>query len=363
MSFGGFIMPSAIRRRSLSAVTVDIRITKEEFIPIPPMIVSTPAWTTVPTRTVPPTPNVTLPLPTVTAAPTIVPKTPPPRVTDESDFTLPPPIDPFTRKNEDHVLYVFPLNNGYLEFGLNVYCKLKKLGITNYIFLAMDPTVYDAFRKRGIPIYLHPNFVGLGGYEFKVQWGDSKFNNLVCNKVAPVLELLERGVTVLLSDVDIAWLEDPSPHINHIFDMQFTLGSCHLKVGEFTKVGLKFGDDGEIKVNTGFYVAHPTSYTVAVFKELRDRCLTLPHDDQTLMNDILSDTVPLDFGLQSGYYGFFDGCSFANGCVYFKDRCPNTTQQVIVHANFVIGKEAKLKKMMQDAKHDLWDETCVAALL
>jgi hypothetical protein len=73
-------------------------------------------------------------------------------------------------------------------------------------------------------------------------------------------------------------------------------------------------------------------------------------------------------------YGFFDGCLFANGCIYFKHLCQNATyppsqvakgltppfrrnDPVMVHANFLVGKKEKLKHLQ---KYDLWDAQCIA---
>jgi hypothetical protein len=273
--------------------------------------------------------------------------------------------------NKDREVIVLPLNNGYLDFGLNAHCKLKKLGITNYIFLAMDHIVFRALRTHGIPVYLHPAFEYSDiaeeyHPEEAVEWGDPKFNHMVCGKVSPVFELLEKNVTVLLADVDIAWLADPTPYLRKDVDIVFTLGSCHLKVPDNEGIGLSYEPDGLVRVNTGFYYARPQPYTLALFKELRNRCKNqFASDDQTLMNDILEETRPEDLGVEKAKgFGFFDGCSFANGCVYFKNRCDNSTKQVIVHPNFVIGKSNKLKKMKATGnRHQLWEAECVEETL
>ena len=48
---------------------------------------------------------------------------------------------------------------------------------------------------------------------------------------------------------------------------------------------------------------------------------------------------------------------FANGCVYFKRLCGNTTayNPVLVHANFVVGRRKKMRSLQ---KNGLWDLTC-----
>ena len=171
-------------------------------------------------------------------------------------------------------------------------------------------------------------------------------------------------------------------------DLLWSIGSCHRDIADnfdFSKSA-----QGIEKLNTGFYVAHPTPSVIKLLSRAFVVCsnghLT---GDQPALNEVIltdlqkaskssvakpkTDKLPARGSL--GYsYGFFDGCLFANGCIFFKHLCANVTgaprgvapaigkkyhrnDPVLVHANFLVGKKEKIKHLV---KYGLWDDRCIA---
>eukprot|EP00759_Apiculatamorpha_spiralis_P057272 PhF_6_TR8527/c0_g1_i1/m.13361 len=264
------------------------------------------------------------------------------------------PTDPMTRVSKDgkNTLILIPVNLGYLPFGINLMCSMQKHNIENFIFLAMDDDVYKILLSKGLPVYKDKDlpFVSSGA----TGWGDDKFHSLVCTKLIPVINLLKQKVNIVLTDADIVWVKDPRPYFRTDVSMTFSIGSCHRELPD----NKDFTNDAIAKMNTGFYFAQSTEAVITMFQRSLSVCRNAHlTGDQPAMNQILTEDAQ---ARQKKYtYGFFDGCLFANGCVFFKHLCANTTRKdpVIVHANFVVGKKSKIKSLNRTG---LWFESCIS---
>ena len=304
----------------------------------------------------------TLPVPT-TATPIL------PQVTHSKQPSSPsmtpsvPPTatDPMSRVL-NNTLILIPLNMGYLEFGLNLLCSLRKLKIDNYIFLAMDEKVLDVLLAKRIPVYMDkalPFVMSEAG-----RYGEDKFHRLLCLKLLPVINLLKKGVNVLFTDADIVWLRDPTPHLRWDLDLTITIGGCQTHLEDNSGWALKNS------MCTGFYFAQATPAMIDLFSRALDRCKSLSDDedekvdDQVALNELTVRDMELamnDDAFKMKYsYGYFDGCRFANGCVFFKHLCKGMKgykEEVIVHANYLVGKKEKIHNLNRTG---LWYESCIA---
>ena len=297
-------------------------------------------------------------LPTNQPPPPSVPPTAPPLAFSE-------PTDPMSRVL-NNTLIIIPLNMGYLEFGLNLLCSLRKLEITNYIFLAMDESVFDILLAKRIPVYMDkalPFVMSEAG-----MFGEEKFHRLLCLKLLPVINLLKKGVNVLFTDADIVWLRDPTPFLRWDLDLTISIGGCQAYLPD--NLELSLSDD--VSMCTGFYFVQAKISMIDMFSRTHQACMSghLPDqkwqgaqvDDQTAMNSVVDDDQVFGSfsGAQKYHYGFFDGCRFANGCVYFKHVCKGMegyNEEVIVHANFLVGKKEKIHNLNRTG---LWYETCIS---
>lgn len=303
-----------------------------------------------------------------------------------------------TRRAVNRTIFLIPVNDGYIDFGLNLLCSLLKLQLfglhdarsdpgNGYLFIAMDPIAERRLREMRLPVAVDPDMPFVSSQS--AAWADPKFHKLVCTKLVPVTRLLRAGLNVVLSDADIVFRKDPTPYFRSDLDVTFSLGSCHKDLADNYDFS---GGDHVAKLNTGFYFAKATLPLVTMMSRALERCRSSDlQGDQPAINDILEDDLRKK---QMKYtYGFFDGCLFANGCIYFKHLCANQTvldplspkslklkragekipsgklgnkvpaghirrdEPVLVHANFLVGRKEKVKHLR---KYNLWDESCIA---
>jgi hypothetical protein len=216
----------------------------------------------------------------------------------------------------------------------------------------MDEQVDKLLRQMGLAVFRDPDMPFVSAKS--ASWGDANFHRLVCTKLFPVLRALRLGLSVVLSDADIAVRRDPAPYIDvrrkqrrppppskrtradeDEVDIMFSIGSCHKDLPD----NLDIASDPVAKLNTGFYAVSLTSdfnhdpHDAAVldlFERALTRCsqsaqLHELEGDQPAMNMELNRGRSSDTDKRRPRYGFFDGCLFANGCVAFKHLCANSS--------------------------------------
>ncbi|CAG0884706.1 unnamed protein product [Darwinula stevensoni] len=148
-------------------------------------------------------------------------------------------------------------------------------------------------------------------------------------------ELLKRGHSVLLSDVDVVWL---SPGI--LAHVDYTLGNADLACMV----------DGK-EMNGGFYAAKPSPIVMELFQKVAD---ALKADanliDQYAFANVINRAMKIRYSKQ---LHFLDKLLYSNGNVYFQERLNEKMgiQPMIVHANFFVG--AKKKREMLQSGGDL----------
>ena len=315
-------------------------------------------------------------------------------------------------------IMLIPVNDGYLDFGLNLLCSLgnltsarsggasvsheKNLVATpppspppsamlaamlhidsrlrrvgrGYLFVAMDPIVAMKLKSLGLPTVADPDVPFVSSAS--AAWADPKFHKLVCTKLYAVRRMLRAGLTVVLSDADIVYRKDFWPYVrvvdgssspssvpseladqlnfmsssratNHQrdaavetgvgdarLDVMWSIGSCHRDLPDNFQLG---SGDGLAKINTGFYAMRASSATVSLVTKAVEHCSRAElTGDQPAINAVLEEErrnrpqrassheeggsqATAASASRTGGYGFFDGCLFANGCIYFKHLC------------------------------------------
>ena len=358
-----------------------------------------------------------------------------PRLPQYHDVANNESLDVYLRRRSlRNRILLIPVNTGYIEFGLNLLCSLQRASSTliidptqarvvggtpppplqGFTFVAMDDGALASLQRMRLPVFRDPDMPFVSAKS--ATWADPKFHKLVCTKLFPVLRALRLNLTVVLSDADIVFRRDPAAYLQRPgLDMIFSIGSCHRDLPD--NYDLQAGD-GLAKLNTGFYSAVPTPALVALFGRALDRCLhsQAMEGDQPAMNAVLNDNNNQAAAAGARHvkpasstavsYGFFDGCLFANGCIYFKHLCANASSldplsaaamsllragkkmphrklngatgtgssagvvrvalppgevrrddAVLVHANFLVGKQDKVRHLR---KAELWFDSCIA---
>eukprot|EP01012_Entosiphon_sulcatum_P048483 TRINITY_DN66970_c0_g1_i1.p1 TRINITY_DN66970_c0_g1~~TRINITY_DN66970_c0_g1_i1.p1 ORF type:complete len:340 (-),score=38.99 TRINITY_DN66970_c0_g1_i1:34-1053(-) len=262
-------------------------------------------------------------------------------------------------------LVVIPLNRAWLPFGLNLWCSLRKVmppPLTGVAFFALEPEVFGELQRRQLPVFTDPAVEAVSAK--RASWKlkqNSSFVRLVCSKISGVRHLLQRGVNVLLVDADVTFLDNPLSHLPP-YDLTFSWGGHRnpTQIAE-TSIDRPKCDENDASgercySNTGYYFARSEPSVIRFLGEVENRCFapTNAKDDQTILNEILKESLPaLDFRI-----GCFNPCRFANGRTYFDHEVPQNLgiKPVAVHANFLHGANSKRKHLQ---KAGLWDLTCV----
>lgn len=275
------------------------------------------------------------------------------------------PVDPMTRLGPNNTLMLIPVNFGYLDFALNLLCSIRRLEIHNYIFLAFDEKVFDAMLAMNLPVYMDKEMPPVLS-ETK-GWGQREFRELLCHKLIAVINCLKKEINVILVDADIVFKQDPRMYLRWDMDLTFSIGSCEFALPDNADPAVL----ENAKVNTGFFLARANPRIIRAFTRAHEICSATYGvgvqesgdimDDQDAINEVIwrQHDPRLDYSDQFISYGFLNGCIFANGCVYFKRLCKNQTgynNEVLVHANFLVGKEEKIHNLNKTGN---WDAKCI----
>ena len=247
-----------------------------------------------------------------------------------------------------------------LELYHNFACHLDALGMmAQHIVYALDDLTFDTLRAEGIPamhaakanIQVPPSQTPLSEDQEYVH-GTTDFARMSYYKLR-VLEHASRALSeygFLYSDVDVVFLENPLDHVNTTLDMQFASDYRIAPAAEISRVGSSHNHLGYLCTGIFFGRGEVASDVLRAAVEFGERPFNTGRDDQLAVNAVLADT---DLLPRRARIGTFDGLSFSNGYTFFHRHVPQrlSIEPVAVHANYIIGKDAKRQQMML---HGLW---------
>lgn len=113
----------------------------------------------------------------------------------------------------DGVVFVTWANNHYKDFARFWTMRLKSLGLTNFMVGAMDDELYQYMTEMGVATW-HMGSKGIEKDAVKKDfgWGSQNFHKMGRDKIRLIRDFTEvEGISVLISDIDVAWLRDPTP--------------------------------------------------------------------------------------------------------------------------------------------------------
>ncbi|KAG5463343.1 MAG: nucleotide-diphospho-sugar transferase-domain-containing protein [Olpidium bornovanus] len=242
-------------------------------------------------------------------------------------------------------------SNGNFDFTLNWIASLRRTGHTRYLVMCLDEVIcsrLDPTHAALVPRHWLQREINAA----PAVYGTSEYINLVQSKTLVVIPFLMEGFTILFTDVDVVWL---SPQITpHLLSVLKDNPSCEavFSVDEVKRVERNGGSrlrliwhghalndsrtsDPVPSVNTGFWIAKPTSTIIGVFNKTVEIQVT----QQSAFNTALK-AAKLK---SSPKIAYLDRSLFPNGRVYFKHRLAQKTgiTPFIVHANYIRGSAAK----------------------
>ncbi|XP_004238239.2 arabinosyltransferase RRA3 [Solanum lycopersicum] len=263
---------------------------------------------------------------------------------------------------------IVALANSNVKSMLEVWFNsIKKVGIPNYLVVALDDAIVEFCKENDVPVYKRDpdenvDFIGKSG-------GNHAVSGL---KFRILREFLQLGYGVLLSDVDIVYLQNPFDHLYRDSDVEsMSDGHNNMTAYGYNDVfdepsmgWARYAHTMRIWVyNSGFFYIRPTIPSIELLDRVADRLTTQPNSwDQAVFNEELA------FPSHPGYIGLYasrrtmDIYLFMNSKVLFKtvrkDANLKKLKPVIVHVNYHPDKFPRMKAVVEyyvNGKQDALD--------
>lgn len=252
---------------------------------------------------------------------------------------------------------IVALANSNVKAMLEVwYSNIKRAGIPNYLVVALDDEIAKLCESENVPFYKRDPDKGIDSV---ARIGG---NHAVSGLKFHILrEFLQLGYSILLSDVDIVYLQNPFEHLYRDSDVEsMTDGHDNRTAYGFNDVfdepsmgWARYAHTMRIWVfNSGFFYIRPTIPSIELLDRVAGRLLREPNSwDQAVFNE------ELFFPSHNGYEGLhaskrtMDFYLFMNSKVLFKtvrqDSRLSKLKPVIVHVNYHPDKLPRMKAVVE----------------
>lgn len=245
--------------------------------------------------------------------------------------------------------------------------NVKKVGIPNYLVVALDDKIEEFCKSNDVAVYRRDPDQGVDSI------AKSGGNHAVSGLKFRILrEFLQLGYSVLLSDVDIVYLQNPFDYLYRDSDVEsMSDGHNNMTAYGYNDVfdepsmgWARYAHTMRIWVyNSGFFYIRPTLPSIELLDRVADR-LTKDSKawDQAVFNE------ELFFPSHPGYDGLhaakrtMDMYLFMNSKVLFKtvrkDAKLKKLKPVVVHANYHPDKLDRMKAVVEfylNGKQDALD--------
>ncbi|XP_059445426.1 arabinosyltransferase RRA3-like isoform X2 [Corylus avellana] len=260
---------------------------------------------------------------------------------------------------------VVALANSNVKDMLEVwFTNIKRVGITNYLVVALDDEIARFCKSNDVPVYKRDPDEGIDSVARN--GGNHAVSAL---KFRILREFLQLGYSVLLSDVDIVYLQNPFHYLYRDSDVEsMTDGHDNMTAYGYNDVfdepamgWARFAHTMRIWVyNSGFFYIRPTIPSIELLDRVAGRLSREPRSwDQAVFNE------ELFYPSHPGYDGLhaarrtMDFYLFMNSKVLFKsvrnDDNLSKFKPVIVHVNYHPDKLQRMKAVVEfyvDGKED-----------
>lgn len=233
--------------------------------------------------------------------------------------------------------------------------NIKRVGIPNYLVVALDDQIEEFCKSNNVPVYKRDPDADVDTV------GKSGGNHAVSGLKFRILrEFLQLGYSVLLSDVDIVYLQNPFDHLYRDSDVEsMSDGHNNMTAYGYNDVfdepamgWARYAHTMRIWVyNSGFFYIRPTLPSIELLDRVANR---LAHEnawDQAVFNE------ELFFPSHPGYEGLhaskrtMDIYMFMNSKVLFKtvrkDANLKKLKPVIVHVNYHPDKFPRMQAVVE----------------
>lgn len=243
---------------------------------------------------------------------------------------------------------------------------IKKAGIPNYLVVALDDEIEGYCKSNNVAVYKRDPDEGIDSI------GKEGGNHAVSGLKFRILrEFLQLGYSILLSDVDIVYLQNPFDHLYRDSDVEsMTDGHNNMTAYGYNDVfdepamgWARYAHTMRIWVyNSGFFYIRPTIPSIELLDRVADRLSKEKAWDQAVFNEVLF------FPSHPGYDGLhasrrtMDFYAFMNSKVLFKtvrkDSNLKKFKPVIIHINYHPDKLPRMQAVVEyyiNGKQDALD--------
>ena len=246
-------------------------------------------------------------------------------------------------KSSNNTIIFAVVSHGIRDMVMNFYfTAILKNNLTNLLFIAFDEEIC-AFIDKRVPdntVTCHYVNLSLGSTEVS-QFGSSDYLAQIHCRLGLVLDMLTHGYTVLLVDVDIVFIQNPSPYLKAKCDQT----QCDLLMQDNYKKVDSMNDTGHRQIiNGGFIYVRPSTDSIRLYSDIVEDVKNQKkafHDQHLLQKHMrrLSDRGNLKAV-------FLDRTKFPVGTkgLYFDKltcRSPTHTSAIIVHNNYLFRMNDK----------------------
>ncbi|KAK4258676.1 hypothetical protein QN277_005099 [Acacia crassicarpa] len=235
------------------------------------------------------------------------------------------------------------------------FTNIKRVGITNYLVVALDDETSKFCESNQVPVYKRDPDEGVDTI------GRSGGNHAVSGLKFRILrEFLQLGYSVLLSDVDIVYLQNPFDHLIRDSDIEsMSDGHNNMTAYGFNDVfdepamgWARYAHTMRIWVyNSGFFYIRPTIPSIELLDRVATRLSREKAWDQAVFNE------ELFYPSHPGYIGLhasrrtMDIYLFMNSKVLFKtvrkDDNLKKLKPIIIHVNYHPDKLPRMKAIVE----------------
>ena len=215
----------------------------------------------------------------------------------------------------------------FFDMTLNFYeTSLLKFNIKNYLFIATEMRTCEVLWGNKINCYVYLNMTTSGKTSVFNSFDFLQKMNL---RTLFVFDALRFGFTILQTDVDVIFLQNPLPDI---YSSVRSDVAC-------------LWDNGEC--NSGFVYIKPTNFTLAVYRKMSD---TVRRGKMIADQKELTKVIATLMRIYKGFVHlkqFFDPKRYKCGLTFFEvegryfSEHRQCRQCIVVHNNWIVGKEAK----------------------
>lgn len=196
-----------------------------------------------------------------------------------------------SRANDDKFVLLVAFTFDYKEMFLNFMCNLDRLEIKEHLVLAaFDEKVFAWGTQHNLPIFLVRNMVDRNQTENRgARWNTTEleggkfdspgFKSATKAKTVATLNVLEAGYSVVWSDLDIVWFENP-------FQALSSCMSDRNSICIQSDMPLHSLDPSK-NLNSGMYVAPSSPLVKAAFRDIVQHQARSTESQQKSFNKVL----------------------------------------------------------------------------